>query len=113
MLALCLSTYEKAKEVISNLPDWITAGTAVTAVLGGLAGVYTTTQSRMDVADERLANVIEVVESMAIEQKRHDTERHQLAESLAKEHVSLAYLKEGQERIYGEVSRLNEVLTAK
>ena len=99
--------------MISNLPDWITAGTAVTAVLGGLAGVYTTTQSRMDVADERLANVIEIVESMAIEQKRHDIERHKLTESLAKEHISLAYLKEGQERIYGEVSRLNEVLTSK
>ena len=99
--------------MISNLPDWITAGTAVTAVLGGLAGVYTTTQSRMDVADERLANVIEVVESLAIEQERHDLERHQLAESLVEEHVSLAYLKEGQERIYGEISRLNDVLTAK
>ena len=99
--------------MIQNLPDWITAGTAVTAVLGGLAGVYTTTQSRMDVADERLASVIEVVEATVIEQRRHDAERHHLAESLAKEHVSLAYLKEGQERIYGEVSRLNEVLTAK
>jgi hypothetical protein len=99
--------------VISNLPDWITAGTAITAVLGGLAGVYTTTQSRMDVADERLANVIEVVEEMAIEQQRHDAERHLLAQEVAKEQVSLAYLKEGQERIYTEVSRLNEVLTAK
>lgn len=99
--------------MISNLPDWITAGTAVTAVLGGLAGVYTTTQSRMEVADERLANVIEIVEVMAVEQKRHDAERHELAEELAKEHISLTYLKEGQDRIYTEVSRLNEVLTAK
>ena len=85
----------------------------MTAVLGGLAGVYTTTQSRMDVADERLANTIEIVERMAIDQQRHDMERHQLAEDLAKEQISLAYLKEGQERIYGEVYRLNEVLTAK
>ena len=99
--------------MISNLPDWITAGTAITAVLGGLAGVYTTTQSRMDVADERLANVIEVVEDMAIEQQRHDEERNLLAQEVAKEQVSLAYLKEGQERIYKEVNRLNEVLTAK
>lgn len=99
--------------MISNLPDWITAGTAITAVLGGLAGVYTTTQSRMDVADERLANVIEVVENMVIEQHRHDEERNLLAQEVAKEQVSLAYLKEGQERIYKEVSRLNEVLTAK
>lgn len=96
-----------------NVPEWITAGTAVTAVLGGLAGVYTTTQSRMDVADERLANVIEVVEVMANEQRRHDQERYELARSLAEDSVSLAYLKEGQERIYGEVSRLNETLTAK
>ena len=96
-----------------NIPEWITAGTAVTAVLGGLAGVYTTTQSRMDVADERLANVIEIVEVMAIEQRRHDEERHGLAESLAKEHISLGYLKEGQERIYGELARLNTTLTAK
>ena len=99
--------------MISNIPDWITAGTAVTAVLGGLAGVYTTTQSRMDVADERLANVIEVVERMAIEQRRHDGERHKLSEDLAKGKVGLLYLKEGQDRIYAEVSRLNDVLTAK
>lgn len=99
--------------MMSNLPDWITAGTAVTAVLGGLAGVYTTTQSRMDVADERLANVIEVVEVMALEQQRHDMERHKMAEDLARGQVSLAYLKEGQGRIYAEVNRLNEVLTAK
>lgn len=99
--------------MISSLPDWITAGTAVTAVMGGLFSVYTTTQSRMDVADERLANVIEVVEVMALEQQRHDIERRKMAEDLAREQVSLAYLKEGQDRIYAEVNRLNEVLTAK
>jgi hypothetical protein len=99
--------------MISSLPDWITAGTAVTAVMGGLFSVYTTTQSRMDVADERLANVIEVVESMALEQQRHDIERHKMAEDLARDQVSLTYLKEGQDRIYAEVNRLNEVLTAK
>lgn len=99
--------------MISSLPDWITAGTAVTAVVGGLFGVYSTTQSRMDVADARLANVIEVVEQMAEEQQRHDLDRHRLAEELAKDKVSLAYLKEGQDRIYKEVNRLNEVLTAK
>ena len=96
-----------------NVTEWVTAGTAVTAVLGGLAGIYTTTESRMDVADERLANVIEVVEGLALEQKRTEEERKELAESLVREHVSLAYLKEGQERIYGEISRLNDVLTAK
>ncbi len=99
--------------MITGLPDWITAGTAVTAVLGGLFSIHTTTQSRMDVADERLATVIEVVETMATEQRRHDKERHHLAESLAKEHISLAYLKEGQGRIYVELTRLNNTLTAK
>lgn len=99
--------------MISSLPDWITAGTAVTAVMGGLFSVYTTTQSRMDVADERLANVIEVVEVMALEQQRHDMERQKMAEDLARDQVSLTYLKEGQDRIYAEVNRLNEVLTAK
>lgn len=99
--------------MINNLPDWISAGAATTAVLGGLLGVYTTTQSRMDVSDERLANVIEVVERVVIEQQRHDLERNKLAEELAREQVGLAYLKEGQDRIYAEVSRLNEVLTAK
>lgn len=99
--------------MISTIPDWITAGTAVTAVLGGLFSIHTTTQSRMDVADERLANVIEVVETMAIEQGRHDKERHKLSESLAKEQISLAYLKEGQGRIYVELTRLNSTLTAK
>ena len=96
-----------------SIPEWITAGTAVVAVSGGLLGVYTTTQSRMDVADERLANVIEIVEGMAIEQRRYDEERHKLSEDLAKEKVGLLYLKEGQDRIYAEVSRLNDVLTAK
>ena len=99
--------------MISSLPDWITAGTAVTAVMGGLFSVYTTTQSRMDVADERLANVIEVVEVMALEQQRHDIERYKMAEDLARDQISLVYLKEGQDRIYAEVNRLNEVLTAK
>lgn len=99
--------------MISNLPDWITAGTAVTAVLGGLFGVYTTTQSRIDVADERLANVIEIVESMAEEQRKYEEGRREMEKALAKDQVSLAYLKEGQERIHTEVRRLNEVLTAK
>ena len=99
--------------MIGDLPEWITAGTAVVAVSGGLLGVYTTTQSRMDVADARLANVIEVVESMALEQQRHDEDRHKMAEDLARDQVSLAYLKEGQDRIYGELTRLNEGLTAK
>jgi len=98
--------------MISDLPDWITAGTAVIAVSGGLLGVYTTTQSKMDVADERLANVIEVVEVMAIEQRRQDEELHRMAEAIARGQVSMSYLKEGQERIYSEVSRLNRILTA-
>jgi hypothetical protein len=99
--------------MISGFPEWITAGTAVIAVSGGLLGVYTTTQSRVDVADERLASVIEVVEGMALEQKRHDEERHRMAEAIARNQVSMSYLKEGQDRIYSEVNRLNRILTAK
>ena len=99
--------------MIGDLPEWITAGTAVVAVSGGLLGVYTTTQSRMDVADERMANVIEIVETMAIEQQRDEIERHKMAEDLARDGTSLKYLKEGQDRIYAEVNRLNSVLPAK
>jgi len=99
--------------MISHLPDWITAGTAVVAVSGGLLGVYTTTQSRMEVADERLISVIEVVEEMALEQKRHDEERHRMAEAIAREQVSMSYLKEGQDRIYSEVNGLSRMLTAR
>ncbi len=52
--------------MIGDLPEWKTAGTAVVAVSGGLLGVYTTTQSMMDVADERLASIIEIVEVRGI-----------------------------------------------
>jgi hypothetical protein len=99
--------------MIGDLPDWITAGTAVIAVSGGLLGVYTTTQSKMDVADERLANVIEVVEVMAIEQRRQDEELYRMAEAIARGQVSMSYLKEGQDRIYSEVNGLSRMLTAK
>lgn len=99
--------------MIGDLPDWITAGTAVIAVSGGLLGVYTTTQSKMDVADERLANVIEVVEVMAIEQRRQDEELYRMAEAIARGQVSMSYLKEGQDRIYSEVNGLSRMLTAR
>jgi len=99
--------------VITGLPDWITAGTAVTAVLGGLFSIHTTTQSRMDVTDARMAHTIEVLEKVVVEQERHNEDRMHLRERVSQEEISLAYLKEGQERIYGELTRLNSTLTAK
>jgi hypothetical protein len=55
--------------MISNLPDWITAGTAVTAVVGGLFGVYTTTQSRIDVTEERIQNTLQIIHKIAANQE--------------------------------------------
>jgi len=99
--------------MIQNLPDWVTAGTAITAVVGGLFGVYATTQSRLDVADERWANVVSVVEQIVEDQKTHNADHVILRERLTKEEVNLVHLRKGQDRIYSELTRLNEVLTAK
>ena len=99
--------------MISSLPDWIAAGTALTAVLGGLAGVYTTTQSRMDVADVRIAHSAVLLEQVVIEQGKESRDITRLRERLSQEEISLAYLKEGQDRIYRELTRLNSTLTAK
>lgn len=99
--------------MIQNLPDWVTAGTAITAVVGGLFGVYATTQSRLDVADERWVNVVSVVEQIVEDQRVHNLDHVILRERLTKEEVNLAHLRKGQDRIYSELTRLNEVLTAK
>ena len=103
--------------MMSNMPDWITAGTAVTAVVGGLFGVYTTTQSRMDVADERWANTIEIIERMSNIEEKLDTKVVVLGERLVKSEVSAQYLKEGQERLgvslnilAGEVKQLTSTV---
>ena len=106
--------------MISNLPDWITAGTAVTAVLGGLFGVYTTTQSRIDVAEERMANAVLILEALSKEQAKTNEETIGLKERMARNEVSAQYLKEGQDRLHesmssltGEMRSLNSILTAK
>lgn len=106
--------------MISNLPDWITAGTAVTAVLGGLFGVYTTTQSRIDVAEERMANAVLILEALSKEQVKTSEETTELKERMARNEVSAQYLKEGQDRLHesmssltGEMRSLNSILTAK
>lgn len=106
--------------MISNLPDWITAGTAVTAVLGGLFGVYTTTQSRIDVAEERMANAVLILEALSKEQARYGNETIVLKEKMARNEVSAEYLKEGQDRLHtnmsllaGEVRSLNQTIIAK
>jgi len=106
--------------VISNLPDWITAGTAVAAVLGGLFGVYTTTQSRIDVAEERMANAVLILEALSKEQVKVSEETIELKERMARSEVSAKYLKEGQDRLHqsmssltGEMRNLNSILTAK
>jgi len=106
--------------VISNLPDWITAGTAVTAVVGGLLGVYTTTQSRIDIADERMANTIEILERLTVAQGDMGEKLVGFQGRLVKNEVSAAYLKEGQDRLHttmsaltGEMRNLNATLTAK
>lgn len=105
--------------MISNLPDWITAGTAVTAVMGGLFGVYTTTQSRIDVAEERMANAVVILEALSKEQARISSEGYVLKEKLARNEVSAEYLKEGQDRLHdsmnllaGEVRTLNQTIIA-
>ena len=106
--------------MIQNLPDWITAGTAVTAVLGGLFGVYTTTQSRIDVAEERMANAVLILEALSKEQAKYGHDQIVLKEQMARSEVSAEYLKEGQDRLHdsmnllaGEVRQLNQTIIAK
>jgi len=106
--------------MISHLPDWITAGTAVVAVSGGLLGVYTTTQSRLDIADERMANTIEILERLTVAQSDMGEKLVGFQGRLVKNEVSATYLKEGQDRLHitmsaltGEMRNLNATLTAK
>ena len=105
--------------MISNMPDWITAGTAVTAVLGGLFGVYSTTQSRIDIADERMANTIEILERLSVAQEGFDGKVADFQDRLVRSEVSAEYLKEGQERVdaslntlAGEMKQLTQTVLA-
>lgn len=99
--------------MISNLPDWITAGTAITAVMGGLFSVHASTQSRLDVYGQKLSTTIEALEQVA-------PEVVSLKTRMAASEVSAQYLKEGQDRLHESISsltdemrNLNAVLTAK
>jgi len=67
----------------------------------------------MDVADVRIARTAELLEQVVVEQKRELRDIVKLRERLSQGEISLSYLKEGQERIYGELTRLNSTLTAK
>ncbi len=103
--------------MISNLPDWITAGTAVTAVFGGLFGVYTTTQSRLDVTDERLANAIIILEKLSEREYSVEEDLKIVEEKMTRNEVSAEYLRKGQDRLHdsmnllaGEVRQLNQTV---
>jgi hypothetical protein len=87
--------------MINNLPDWITAGTAITAVMGGLFSVHATTQSRLDVYGQKLNTTIEALEQVAPEVVN-------LKSRMAASEVSAQYLKEGQDRLHESISSLAE-----
>lgn len=106
--------------MITTFPDWITAGTAVTAVVGGLFGVYTTTQSRLDVADERWVHAVEVIEQLSESQVELSKSTLDLSGRLIRSEVSAEYLKEGQEKLdvslvalASEVGKLNKFIIDK
>lgn len=94
--------------MISNLPDWITAGTAVTAVVGGLFGVYTTTQSRLDVTEERIQNTLQIIHKIAANQEDLASSTKEINYRLTRSEVSAEYLKEGQDRLMAEVKMLSQ-----
>lgn len=96
--------------MINNLPDWVTAGTAVTVVLGGMLGVYTSSATRLDLAEERIANTTSVIEKLADEQLRISKESRYLSERMAVSTVSAEHLKEGQIKMQSSIESLaNEV----
>lgn len=79
----------------------------MTAVLGGLFSVYTTTQSRIDVTDERVANTIEILERLAKQQEGLESSQTIISERLIKNEVSADYLKEGQDRLLSSMDTLS------
>ena len=100
-----------------NLPEWITAGTAIVAVSGGLLGVYSTTQSRIDISEERLRTTIESIEKVAHSQLDITKEMKRLNDKVVRSEVSAEYLYKGQDRLTdniseltGEVRQLNKVV---
>lgn len=102
-----------------NMPEWITAGTAMLAVSGGLLGVYTTTQSRIDVSEERLKSTIEAISQVASVQRSVLEEVSALNDKVVRSEVSAEYLSKGQDRLSdnlsvltGEVRQLNRAILA-
>ena len=100
-----------------NIPEWITAGTAMLAVSGGLLGVYTTTQSRIDISEERLNSTIEAIGRVADGQISILGHVKGLNDKVVKGEVDAAYLVKGQDRLIesvaeltGEVRQLNRIV---
>lgn len=100
-----------------NILEWITAGTAMLAVSGGLLGVYTTTQSRIDVSEERLKSTIEAIGQVANVQRSVLEEVSSLNDKVVRSEVSAEYLAKGQDRLSdnlaqltGEVRQLNRAV---
>lgn len=106
--------------MLSNLPDWIGAGAAIAAVTGGLLGVYTTTQSRLDLAEEKMVHAVQILDQLSIKQKEIDEDTQLLKQRVAVSEVSADHLKEGQDRLHEslnsltvEVRSLNQTILAK
>ena len=100
-----------------NIPEWITAGTAMLAVSGGLLGVYTTTQSRIDISEERLNSTIEAIGRVADGQIAILGHVKGLNDKVVRSEVSAEYLAKGQDRLTdnlaeltGEIRQLNKVV---
>jgi hypothetical protein len=102
---------------VINIPEWITAGTAMLAVSGGLLGVYTTTQSRIDISEERLNSTIEAIGRVADGQIAILGHVKGLNDKVVRSEVSAEYLAKGQDRLTdnlaeltGEIRQLNKVV---
>lgn len=93
--------------MISSIPEWLTAGTAVAAVFGGLVGVYSSSQSRLDVQDARLENIIVTLETLTEVQQGLEIEQESMKEKVIRSEVSAEYLQEGQERLAKSVDTLS------
>ena len=102
-----------ALRVTGVIKDWtqvISAVTAILAVLGGMLGVYTSTQSRVDVAEHRISQTTKVLEQLALSHSKLRSEVTSFQERLVRNEVSSSYLKEGQDRLGKSMTELaNEI----
>lgn len=90
-----------------NIPEWITAGTAVTAVLGGLFGVYTSTSNDVLVERERLSALVGVVARIGTHQEQLSLTTMEMKERVIKSEVGADYLQRGQDNLSISVNELN------